>query len=178
MAGMSKSASIDALMESAIRHFALYGFEGSSLRDIAQEAGAPLSTIDRYFGSKASLFRSVLQKVWSEVERDREHLLKKAMSGRGRRSPDLTDLIDVLARPIVRRALSQERGDLARTLLLRSGRPERVAVSVVCRPPPPAARRPHKRPASAGLVDAGTVSRRRYRLEPTSTIARMTGISS
>lgn len=116
---MSKSETIDELLESAIRHFARDGYEGASLRDIAKEVDVTLSSIDRYFGSKAELFRAVLKKVWAEVERDRDQLLKEAQSRNPSGSPQLEGLIYALARPIVERALSKHEGDVARTCLLR-----------------------------------------------------------
>lgn len=115
---MSKVETIDALLESAIRHFARDGYEGASLREIANETGATLSSIDRYFGSKSELFRSVLRQVWSEVERDRDRLLRDGRA-KNPEGPELRDLIYALARPIVERALSRNEGDVARTALLR-----------------------------------------------------------
>ncbi len=119
---MTKSATIDALIENAILHFARFGFEGASLREIAADAGATLSAIDRYFGSKAELYRAVRRQVWAEVEREREALAGSALerTGSGRLQP--AELIFVLARPIVTRALSDQPVDVARTALLRDRR--------------------------------------------------------
>src|SRR5580700_9588635 len=119
---MPKADAIDALVEAAIRDFARYGYEGASLREIASEAGAPLSTIDRYFGSKEGFFRSVLRQVWSEVEHDRDVLLEHAREKNGGADPLVGDLIEALARPVVQRALSMSEGDVARTVLLRTVR--------------------------------------------------------
>jgi AcrR family transcriptional regulator len=116
---MSKSDTIDALLESAIRHFARDGYEGASLRDIANDIGATLSSIDRYFGSKSDLLRAVLRKVWAEVERDRDRLMREAKARHPIEGPLLSDLIYALARPIVERALSKNESDVARTALLR-----------------------------------------------------------
>ena len=119
---MAKSDTIDALIENAVLHFARFGFEGASLREIATDAGATLSTIDRYFGSKAELYHAVLRQVWLEVEREREVLIEQARERSGRRELTPAELIFALARPIVRRALSDQPVDLARTALLRSRR--------------------------------------------------------
>ena len=119
---MSKAAAIDAIVESAICHFARDGYAGASLRDIAADADVPLSSIDRYFGSKIKLFRGVIREVWSEVERERATLLKQAIAASGGAKPGLDDLILALATPIVRRALSNNAGDVARTFLLRNPR--------------------------------------------------------
>jgi AcrR family transcriptional regulator len=65
---MSKAETIDALMESAIHCFSQHGYEGAALRDIAAEAGVPLSTIHMYFGSKAELYTAIERKAWIECE--------------------------------------------------------------------------------------------------------------
>jgi AcrR family transcriptional regulator len=44
------------LIEVAGRHFAEHGFDGSSVRAIATEAGVAANLITRYFGGKAGLF--------------------------------------------------------------------------------------------------------------------------
>ncbi len=43
-------------MEVAGRHFAEHGFDGTSVRSIAAEAGVAANLITRYFGGKAGLF--------------------------------------------------------------------------------------------------------------------------
>ena len=116
---MAKADLIDALIESAILHFARDGYEGASLRTIAGDVGANLGSIDRYFGSKPDLFRAVLRKVWDEVEKDRERILQQAAARNGGDTFLLSDLVHALARPIVERALSARPEDVARTELFR-----------------------------------------------------------
>lgn len=48
-----------ALMNAAARRFGRYGYNGSSLRDIAKDAGVDAALVYRYFGSKEALFESV-----------------------------------------------------------------------------------------------------------------------
>ena len=62
---MSKADVIDALMRSAVLVFARDGFEGASLREIAQGGGVALSTINLYFGGKLDLFKGVAAAAWS-----------------------------------------------------------------------------------------------------------------
>jgi AcrR family transcriptional regulator len=116
---MSKSATIDALMESAIFSFSRDGYEGASLRDIARSADVPLSTIHLYFGSKSELFAAVGRKAWEEVDVERSHLLAQALA-KNPDQPPLTDLIHAVAYPIVRRALSKQDRDIAQIYILRS----------------------------------------------------------
>lgn len=116
---MSKTATIDALMESAIYNFSRDGYEGASLRDIARAAEVPLSTIHLYFGSKSELYAAVGRKVWEEVDNERSRYLEKALA-KNPAKPPLPDLVYALAFPIVRRALSSCDRDIAQIYLLRS----------------------------------------------------------
>jgi AcrR family transcriptional regulator len=116
---MSKVATIDALMESAIYSFSRDGYEGASLRDIARSADVPLSTIHLYFGSKSELFAAVGRKAWEEVDNERSALLEKARA-KNPTQPPLPDLVHALAFPIVRRALSSRDRDIAQIYILRN----------------------------------------------------------
>ena len=115
---MSKAEAIDALLESATFCFARRGFDGASLREIASQAGAPLSTIHMYFGSKAELFVAATRRVWQEIDQERSQLFRDARARSGEQL-SLADLIYALALPIVQRAMRRSRGDIARISVLR-----------------------------------------------------------
>jgi AcrR family transcriptional regulator len=51
----------ERILESAARAFATHGYRGSSLRDIAREAGCSLTLLDHHFGGKSQLLDAVLQ---------------------------------------------------------------------------------------------------------------------
>ncbi|MEM8836596.1 MAG: TetR family transcriptional regulator [Pseudomonadota bacterium] len=50
-----------AILEAARLVFSIHGFDGAGTRDIAQKAGCNVALINRYFGSKAELFREVME---------------------------------------------------------------------------------------------------------------------
>lgn len=52
-----------ALLHAARRRFVIDGYERTTLRDVAAEAGVNLALVKRYFGSKAGLFEAVLTSV-------------------------------------------------------------------------------------------------------------------
>jgi AcrR family transcriptional regulator len=124
---MSKADTIDALMESAIHCFSRYGYEGASLRDIATNAGVPLSTIHMYFGSKAELYSAIERKSWAEIDDERSALLCQALAKAGARPPELGGLIHALAWPVVRRMLGTSEHDQERIFIIRSRVADRVA---------------------------------------------------
>lgn len=58
---MSKSdATKAAIMRAAITHFTRLGYEGATVRDIANEAGVNIGLIRYHFGHKADLYRDTL----------------------------------------------------------------------------------------------------------------------
>jgi len=102
---MSKGEAISGLIESAVEEFSRHGYEGASLRAIAAGAGVPLSTIDRYFGTKAALYAAVEQHVWDEINDERDRLLCAALLVD---PPRLDAIMRALTAPVVSRAVGDE----------------------------------------------------------------------
>jgi len=61
------------LMTAAVRQFGAHGFKGASLRAIAADADANLAAANYHFGSKAKLYRAVIE---SYFEKTRDKRLK------------------------------------------------------------------------------------------------------
>ena len=59
----------DRILEAAARAFATHGYRGSSLRDIARDAGCSLTLLDHHFGGKNQLLDAVLQQQDLRCER-------------------------------------------------------------------------------------------------------------
>lgn len=55
------AATREAILRSAIRHFALSGYDGAGVREIAQDAGVTAMLVNRYFGSKEQLFAEAVE---------------------------------------------------------------------------------------------------------------------
>lgn len=58
------------IMNTAIELFAVKGFEGTSIRDLAAAAGVNIAMINYYFGSKEKLFESIVEQkaAYTRVE--------------------------------------------------------------------------------------------------------------
>lgn len=102
---MSKADAITCLLESGLEEFSSHGYEGASLRDIATRAGVPLSMIHRYFGNKTELFAAVQQRVWAEIDAERNLLLSAALAETPVR---LSAVIHALTRPIIARSFGSD----------------------------------------------------------------------
>jgi len=55
----------EALLEAALHCFAAHGFDGTSIRMIAQRSGRPLSLIGHHFGSKEGLYIEVFRYLFT-----------------------------------------------------------------------------------------------------------------
>jgi AcrR family transcriptional regulator len=53
-------ATRDALLKAAMRRFTLLGYDHTTTRDVAADAGVNVALINRYFGSKDGLFAAVM----------------------------------------------------------------------------------------------------------------------
>lgn len=115
---MSKADTIAALIDSATTVFADTGYEGASLRDIAAGAGAPLSTINMYFGAKSDLFIAVMGRLWREIEEARIRVLNERMAANGGRA-ELRDIFTALIKPMVEMARSPLAADRRGPRLMR-----------------------------------------------------------
>jgi AcrR family transcriptional regulator len=59
------AATREAILESAIRHFARSGYDGVGVREIATDAGVTAMMVNRYFGSKEQLFDEAVETSFS-----------------------------------------------------------------------------------------------------------------
>lgn len=75
-AGTARARNADAtraaLLEAATKRFTVLGYERTTTRDIAADAGANVSLIARYFGSKEGLFAQVLRESTNALEQLRQ----------------------------------------------------------------------------------------------------------
>ena len=122
-AARSKPETISRVERSALKLFSEHGYDGTSLRDIANHADVPLSTIDRYFGSKLDLFNELKASIWKRISNEREALMKEPVEVGPNGAPSLNAVLYAFVYPIVRRGVGAESGTLR---LLR----EYVAMSV------------------------------------------------
>lgn len=78
------------LLQAARRRFAVFGYDRTTTRDIAADAGVNISLIKRYFGSKQGLFVEVLN------ESSRLFTRAAGPPGETDRPADPRDLVDML----------------------------------------------------------------------------------
>lgn len=104
----SKGDTIARLEGSALKLFSEHGYDGTSLRDIANHAQVPLSTIDRYFGSKLDLFNELKSSIWKRISAEREELMRNPVETDTNGKPTLDAVLYAFVHPVVRRGIGEE----------------------------------------------------------------------
>ena len=82
----------DRLLDVAEELFCEYGFKGTSIRDIASEAGCNIASVNYYFGSKEKLYEEVWRRHLIPMRDVRIASIDKVMSQMGAR-PNLEELL-------------------------------------------------------------------------------------
>lgn len=75
------AATREAILVSAIRHFAAAGYDGVGVREIAQDAGVTAMMVNRYFGSKEQLFAEAVETSFAPavfIAEQSEHVARDA----------------------------------------------------------------------------------------------------
>ena len=91
------------ILDAAEVLFAQRGFDGVSLRDIAQRAGVQLALSHYHFGSKEDLFRAVVDRRADDHVRSLRDALDTAMRASGERGPPPEAIVRAFLTPILKR---------------------------------------------------------------------------
>lgn len=103
----TKATSKEEILDAAERLFAKSGFDGTSMREIAQEAGVAQALLHYHFKTKEGLFEAMFSRRSGAINRIRLARLD-AMLARG--TPTLEEIVDSLLRPTVEAGHDPARG--------------------------------------------------------------------
>ena len=79
-AGSAGASSRERILQKAERVFGAYGFDGASMRQVAEAADVPVALVSYHFGSKEGLYRAVFERRVPTVVEQRLVGLAIAMS--------------------------------------------------------------------------------------------------
>lgn len=108
MAGTRNSSKRERILDVAEELFALHGYDGVTLRQIASGAGVDVALASYHFGKKLDLFKAVFERRAAHLNRARLEALRKCQAEAGPRGPDVEQIIEAFLRPL---ELAQETGD-------------------------------------------------------------------
>lgn len=66
--GQKSERSRSAILEAALHLFSKQGYRGTSIREIAQEAGLSTGNVYHHFPDKEALFRTLLDQYWAAID--------------------------------------------------------------------------------------------------------------
>lgn len=98
--GYSSERSRERILNAAERLFSAHGIDGVSVRRIAAAAGVQLALLTYYFGTKEGLYRAVFERRIVPISAARRRRLAEILARR-RPAPEVSEVLDALARPWV-----------------------------------------------------------------------------
>lgn len=98
----------ERILDVAEELFALHGFDGVTLRQIAKDAGVDVALASYHFGRKRELFDAVFHRRAETVNKARHEALRAVQAVAGRAGPTVEQIIEAFLRPL---EIAQETGD-------------------------------------------------------------------
>lgn len=98
----------DRLLQTAIEHFGLKGFEGASTREIAAASATAMSSITYHFGSKEGLYLAAADHIAAQIQRRQAPMLDNAWEGSVRSSQQAKDMLVSMVQAFARLMMTPE----------------------------------------------------------------------
>lgn len=107
---VKKNTSIksERILDTAEELFALHGYDGVTLRQIANGAGVDVALASYHFGKKLDLFNAVFQRRAGQLNESRLDALRACQDKAGKRGPTVEQIIEAFLRPL---EMAQQSGD-------------------------------------------------------------------
>lgn len=104
-ASSARADSRDAILDAAETVFCKYGFDGASMKAVAQAAGVAQSLLHYHFGNKDGLYLAVFQRRADAINDFRNASLDKLIE---RGAPTVEEVLESLLRPTVQLGRGKE----------------------------------------------------------------------
>ncbi|PLW69152.1 TetR/AcrR family transcriptional regulator [Pseudohalioglobus lutimaris] len=108
MSKKSPSPKSERILDVAEELFALHGYDGVTLRQIANGAGVDVALASYHFGKKLDLFNAVFQRRAGKLNESRLSALRACQKNAGDQGPTVEQIIEAFLRPL---EIAQETGD-------------------------------------------------------------------
>ena len=108
MSKRAPSPKSERILDAAEELFALHGYDGVTLRQIATKAGVDVALANYHFGKKLDLFNAVFQRRAGDLNESRLNALRECQQRAGEKGPSVEQIIEAFLRPL---EIAQETGD-------------------------------------------------------------------
>jgi len=120
----------DAIIDAASRHFAEYGFEGTSLRAILRDANVNAAAGHYHFGSKEAIYRATIERYLVPLSEERQRSFDSLDLSPARRQESLESLIHAYVAPHLQLCRSPDALPYMR-MIMRFGTEQRELVQAI-----------------------------------------------
>jgi len=100
----------DRILDAAEALFAKHGFDGVSMRMVADRAKVDLALASYHFGSKRGLFDAVLLRRAEVLNQTRLEALAKCQAEAGEEGPSVEAIIDAFLKPLLAHGYQEDEG--------------------------------------------------------------------
>ena len=100
----------ELILDAAEELFAMHGFDGVTLRQIANQAGVDVALTSYYFGPKLELFDAVLKRRGEILNKARLDALRAAQAEFAPEAPPIEKVIEAFLRPLEIAQETEDRG--------------------------------------------------------------------
>jgi AcrR family transcriptional regulator len=97
----------ERILDAAERLFGQQGFQGTSLRQITEEAAVNLAAVNYHFGSKEDLYKGVIVRRLRPVNEERLRLLTHAEQLAGEQPVPIRSILETFIRPLLQQAMDK-----------------------------------------------------------------------
>ena len=108
MSKKAPSPKSERILDVAEELFAMHGYDGVTLRQIATKAGVDVALANYHFGKKLDLFNAVFQRRAGDLNESRLNALRECQQRAGEKGPSVEQIIEAFLRPL---EIAQETGD-------------------------------------------------------------------
>ena len=108
MSKKSTSPRSERILDVAEELFAVHGYDGVTLRQIANGADVDVALASYHFGKKLDLFNAVFERRAVELNESRLSALRNCQENAGKQGPTVEQIIEAFLRPL---EIAQETGD-------------------------------------------------------------------
>ena len=108
MSRKSRRPKSERILDVAEELFALHGYDGVTLRQIATGAGVDVALASYHFGKKLDLFNAVFERRAGALNESRLSALRECQESAGAEGPSVEQIIEAFLRPL---EIAQETGD-------------------------------------------------------------------
>lgn len=103
-----KLAKSERILDAAEELFALHGYDGVTMRNIASKARVDVALANYHFGRKIDVFNAVFERRAGELNEARLNALRTCQEKAGKKGPQVEEIIEAFLHPL---EIAQENSD-------------------------------------------------------------------